>query len=156
MQNRENVYKKENIDKRTIEEIGRVLSLVYRRQYEMIGERLKAIGISALHSVVLINIFRHPGLNQKELAELISIDKATVSRILNSLDPKAYIKRSPDASDHRYNKLYLTGLGKEVVQKSMDIQVGMWLEILNEIPQSDRENIMNGLHILGNCFGFSD
>lgn len=141
-------------EKQTIEEIGRLLSLIYRRQYEMIGVGLKKTGLTALHSVILVNIYRHPGINQNELAELISIDKATVSRILLSLEPKNFIEREPDEADHRFNKLYVTKLGERKVEESLDIQINIWLAAVQGMPQADREELMRSLRQLGGFFGF--
>jgi len=104
---------------------------------------------------VLVNIFRHPGLNQNELAELISIEKATVSRILMSLEPQKLIERRPDETDRRFNKLYVTDLGEEKVKESLDIQVHIWMTALAAMPQPDREELRERLVQLGECFGFA-
>lgn len=155
MKNIRSVYHDSQTEKRTIEEIGRMLSLIYRRQYEQIGDGLKKTGLTALHSVVLVNIYRHPGLNQNELAELISIEKATVSRILMSLEPQKLIERQPDETDRRYNKLYVTRLGEEKVKESLDIQIHIWTVALAAMPQPDREELRARLAQLGECFGFA-
>jgi len=154
MENVKSIYNSSQKEKKTIEKIGRMLSLVYRRQYELIGEGLKKTGLTALHSVILVNIYRHPGLNQNELAELISIDKATVSKILISLEPKNFIDKIPDEADRRFNKLYITKSGEHKVKESLDIQINIWMNILKDIPQADREELMKRLHQLGECFGF--
>lgn len=154
MNNTQSIFGSDDKERRTIEQIGRILSLVYRRQYEMIGEGLKKTGLTALHSVILVNIYRHPGLNQNELAEMISIEKATVSRILISLEPQKYIIRKPDETDHRFNKLYVTELGEEKVKESLAIQINIWQDVLKDMPQTDREDLMNRLCQLGSYFGF--
>jgi hypothetical protein len=65
MQEIRTVFDPQDVETRTIEELGRTLSNVYRKQYERIGENLRPLGITSLHSVILVNLFRYPGLNHQ-------------------------------------------------------------------------------------------
>jgi DNA-binding MarR family transcriptional regulator len=145
MQEIRTVFDPQDVETRTIEELGRTLSNVYRKQYERIGENLRPLGITSLHSVILVNLFRYPGLNQNQLVDLISIDKASVSRILRSLEPQGLIRKELDETDHRFYRVFLTALGEETVVKSLTIQVNIWKELLREVSQKDR---LTMLHVL--------
>jgi hypothetical protein len=106
-------------------------------------EKLKTIGLSALHSVVLINIYRYPGLNQNELAQLISIDKATVSRILNSLEPREYIERPPEPGNGA-TRSFGSRKGARPSCGEHGSSGGRVAGSIEGVPQAERVRIMRG------------
>ncbi|WP_338344238.1 MarR family winged helix-turn-helix transcriptional regulator [Fructobacillus evanidus] len=56
----------------------------------------------------LIRIVEHEGLTQSDLAELIQVDKTTLSRALKKLDDRGYIDKVTDAQNKNYKQLYPT------------------------------------------------
>lgn len=135
------IYQPGETAKKTIEELGRLLSLIYRRQYERINVALKPLQITAFQSVLLVNVFRHPGLTPSQLAELISIDKATMSRILYTLISRGLMNRDPGENRRSY-RLSLTEQGEALVRRSLSMQVDVWENFLLGISQEDREHLL--------------
>ncbi len=142
------VFSTDDAERQTIEEVGKVLARLFRKQYEMIGERLKGMGITDLQSVILINIYHFPGINQNQLAEFIAMDKATISRMLHNLEPKGFIIREANESDRRFNKLYLTPSGEQIVQQNLNNNVNLWLEVLNGIPLERFTQFLDSLNLI--------
>lgn len=58
---------------------------------------------------VLTVISRHPGITQKELAEALGIQPASVSELLMKLERKGLVLREKDERDRRSIKVHLTG-----------------------------------------------
>ncbi|SHJ48390.1 DNA-binding transcriptional regulator, MarR family [Dethiosulfatibacter aminovorans DSM 17477] len=129
-----------------IREMGKYLSLFYRKLMLIIGNDLKAINMTTLQSIVLINIKRHEGVNQNELASVVGIDKASVSRVIRDLENRNLLFKEIDQSDRRHFRLFLTDKGKEEVEKSVEIQMRIWLDCMKEI-NSEELNISKEMMI---------
>lgn len=61
---------------------------------------------------VLTVISRHPGITQKELAESLAIQPASVSELLMKLERKGLVLREKDEQDRRSIKVQLTEDGQ--------------------------------------------
>ena len=57
---------------------------------------------------VLTVISQHPGITQKELAEILSIQPASVSELLMKLERKGLVLREKDENDRRSTMVHLT------------------------------------------------
>ncbi|OCT12838.1 MarR family transcriptional regulator [Paenibacillus pectinilyticus] len=60
--------------------------------------------------------FQQP-ITQKALSEKLLIDKTTTAKAISKLEAEGYVRREVDTSDNRYQLLYLTEAGHEVVPK---------------------------------------
>lgn len=83
--------------------------------------------------LVLLFLNEYPEMTQKEIAELVFKDNASMTRMINTMVKKNYIKRSMNASDRRRYKLEITKKGKEV------------LNILPPIIHHNRNSSLKGI-----------
>ena len=65
--------------------------------------------------LVLLFINEYDRLTQKEIAELVFKDNASMTRMINTMVQKKYLKRSMNNEDRRRYKIELTLKGKDVV-----------------------------------------
>jgi len=80
-----------------------------------ISSKIKDITID--QGLVLLFINEYDGLTQKEIAELVFKDNASMTRMINTMVQKKYLKRSMNHEDRRRYKIELTDKGKEEVKK---------------------------------------
>ena len=66
--------------------------------------------------LVLLFLNEYPEMTQKEIAELVFKDNASMTRMINTMVKKNYVKRSMNNNDRRRYKLELTAKGKEVLE----------------------------------------
>lgn len=66
---------------------------------------------------VLALIAQHPGISQKELAEALSIQPASVSELIRKLERKGLILREKDERDLRSIRVRLTDEGQALLAK---------------------------------------
>ena len=83
--------------------------------------------------MVLLFLDKHSELTQKEIAALIFKDNASMTRMINLMVNKKYLKRSMNKVDRRRFTLELTAKGKDV------------LETLPPIILSNREKSLEGI-----------
>lgn len=112
------------------ESFGRYISVIYRYLQILLNHRLNSYGIGSGQYIFLSTLYNNEGISQKELTNLIKIDRATTAKALNKLEKNGYVNRVQDTEDRRYHKLYLT-------QKGME-----FIPILNSI-QDDLTNMLN-------------
>ena len=83
--------------------------------------------------MVLLFLDKHSELTQKEIAALVFKDNASMTRMINLMVNKKYLKRSMNTIDRRRFTIELTAKGKE------------GLETLPPIILSNREKSLEGI-----------
>ena len=86
---------------------------------QKVSAEIKDITID--QSLALIYLAKFPDLNQKQLAELLFKDNASLTRILNLMVKKCFLKRSMNLKDRRRFILEVTPKGLEVIDKILPI-----------------------------------
>ena len=92
------------------------LMLVIKDTYKVWANYMKSVamesGIPDSYRLVLTFLLRNPGASQKELAEHCNITTSSISQTVKEMHLNGYIKKSPDESDMRFLRLYLTDKGE--------------------------------------------
>lgn len=58
-----------------------------------------------------------PGIDQATLADLLSLDRATVGGLVDRLESKGLVQRTLDANDRRARRLHLTPRGRVLLKQ---------------------------------------
>ena len=77
-----------------------------------LDEKLKSYEISARQCAYIITIAENPGITQDRLAELLYVNKSSVTRRLSCLEDKGLIKRELNSSDQRQMLVFPTDKAK--------------------------------------------
>ena len=104
------------------------------------------VTISQCHAIVEIGRSGEVSLN--ELAELLALDKSTMSRTINNLVEDGLVIRELDPEDRRYVKIKLTDKGIKIfkdIEESMD---RYYKAIFNSVPEEKREQVLDSLKLL--------
>lgn len=83
--------------------------------------------------LLLIILNENADYSQKEIAELLFKDNASITRIIELMVKKNYLSRKAHESDRRKFNLEITKKGKETI------------ELLSPIIRTNRETALNGL-----------
>lgn len=97
------------------ESFGRYISSIYRHLLILISQEFREYGIGSGQYIFFGEIARNEGISQKDLSNLIQIDKATTMKAIKKLEQEGYIYRVQDPADKRYNNLFLTEKGKDFI-----------------------------------------
>ncbi len=98
-----------------VERIGKQISILYRQIQKFINKQMQPYGLKYSDHAFLIHISQNPGINQRCLARLLSIDEAVVTRALKKLEDNGFVLREKDAGDMRSFCLYLQPRGQELI-----------------------------------------
>lgn len=88
--------------------IGRWVSILDRLMKMYYDRGLAGSEIGWGQQFYVEYIFDHPGASPQEMAEVIRVDKATLTKIIKKLTQIGYITVVPDEKDRRVKHLYLT------------------------------------------------
>lgn len=96
--------------------IIRGFGILYRTFLTYISKSLSSKNLSFSDSVLLVNIGDKEGISQEKVADSLSIDKAAISRSINQMEIKGYIRTERSTVDKRAKELYLSDSGKKLYQ----------------------------------------
>ncbi|MBI9011713.1 MAG: MarR family transcriptional regulator [Clostridiales bacterium] len=128
--------------------IGKYIGAIHRHQQVMVNNQLRQYGIGSGQYIFFLTIFKNPGISQKELTELIKIDKATTAKALKKLEEQGYIYRTANEDDKRYNRLYLTEAGIKFQPKLIEILDDITEMISRGINDEQYDEIVKSLKII--------
>ncbi len=96
---------------------------------------------------LIVEIGRKPGISVKELAEMLRIDKSSVSRFVEDLVQKEFVVRKPSVEDRRFVTLHLLSKGQERFEKIEHDMHYKFKEVLENIPENKREQVIESLRL---------
>ena len=79
--------------------------------FKEFGRQLSAFDISPAQFSVLCVIDANPGVNQLAIAQLLSIERAGLGRLVDHLEGRGLVRRTASAINRRYYVLHLTDQG---------------------------------------------
>jgi len=114
------------------------------------GSSCSQVTLAQCHT--LVEIGRVKNISLKHLALLLTLDMSTMSRTVDSLVKKNYVKRTASETDRRSVDIQLTNIGLELFN---DIETKMnnnFARIFELMPQEARPNVMKSLDIIIEAF----
>ncbi|MGN7457334.1 MarR family winged helix-turn-helix transcriptional regulator [Paenibacillus pasadenensis] len=94
---------------------GPYISAIYRHMQVLISAELAPHRIGSGQYMFLMAIAQQEPLTQKALSEKLLVDKTTTAKAIAKLEAEGYVRREADPADQRFQLLYLTEAGREVV-----------------------------------------
>lgn len=108
------------IDSSTIP-VGNLIAMIARGQQIYLNHHLDALDINATQFHLLIEISNQCDINQENISKRCNINKGAVARSIKKLEDKGLVIREIDENNRRQNKVSLTELGCETLDKSIRI-----------------------------------
>lgn len=110
---------------------------------------LSPYGLSLLHSNVLLTMARlGEGVSQRELAEAMVIDAATMVRTIHSLTEGGLVRRQIGDNDQRVRTLWFTSAGREMPLKIQKTLSKLREQVLAKADQNDLEAALRLFHLM--------
>ncbi|MDN2567671.1 MarR family transcriptional regulator [Aquibium sp. A9E412] len=70
---------------------------------------------------MLMNLYRHPGLSQHDLARRLLVGRSNITMLLPQLEKQGLLRRESDENDRRVLRLYLTPDGEARLKQALAI-----------------------------------
>lgn len=124
---------------------GKWIAVIHRKTQIYWNRELKEYGISASEFPLLFEVYQREGITQDELSLMLALDKAAVTRTIQSLTEKGIVERRKDADDHRCNRIFLTEKGRALQEPINKARVQLSNRLMNQMSQEERQEF---LHLL--------
>jgi len=105
--------------------------------------------VAQCHAIVEIGRAKEMSLN--ELAQLLALDKSTMSRTTNNLVESGLVVRELHSEDRRYVTIKLTEEGRAVLQSIEGSMELYYKSIFSEIPEDKRAQVLESLQLIINA-----
>jgi DNA-binding MarR family transcriptional regulator len=103
--------------------------------FDRIGRLLRPLDVSAAGGLVLGLLRDNGALSPSQLGERMIVTRATVTGVVDSLERRGYVRRTPNPADRRSLLVEITPRGREIVQEVRTLihrNERDWLAVLSE------------------------
>ena len=128
--------------------LGFLLADISRMARKEFDRRVRDLGLTRAQWLFLFNLARQPGCSQSELAELLQMEKITISRQADRLEKAGWIRRSDHAADARAYHLELTPRAQRIIARLDDRAERLRSDYLQGIPSLRREALAADLALI--------
>ena len=124
-----------------IHDVARLLRVLYDRQ-------MASIGLTRSQWWLLTYLFFKDGINQSELAILMDIEKAPLSRLLDRMEMKGWVIRKNENKDRRIKNIYLSESVKPLISSMREKAANYRGESLSVLTDKDLNKLKDILQLL--------
>ena len=107
------------------------------------------IELTKVQLILLKKLKEMDGQPQNNLAFLTNRDKASLARLITTMEKKNLVARIPSKSDHRINHIYITKHGLDILKKAAPIMIEAIEQIQRDIPEKDIEVVIETMKKIG-------
>lgn len=104
-------------------------------------------GVNTSQCFLLVEIGRKTGVCAKELAEILRVDKSSISRSVEELVQKGYVNRETSREDRRSVVLSLTESGRERFNRIEHDMEEKFRKVMAGIEKEKQEQVLEALRI---------
>jgi DNA-binding MarR family transcriptional regulator len=106
------------------------------------------LDVTASQGYILLAIPDMGSINMNDLSVKMRVANSTMTRMVDQLVQKCMVNRTSDNQDRRIVLIHLTEHGKEVRIKLKKTIQDFFSQVLNDIPEDQRAEILHSLEIL--------
>ena len=121
------------------------------RTTRAMGRMLQGIFVKAGYNItieqwaIIVNLIRNDGQFQQQLADNTFKDKASVTRMIASLQKQGVVKRTPDPVDRRQKRVFLTDIGRELFESLKPLAIQAQNRATRDVTAKDIERFKDML-----------
>ncbi|HKU97608.1 MAG TPA: MarR family winged helix-turn-helix transcriptional regulator [Vineibacter sp.] len=104
--------------------------------------------ITAPQHVVMTALFKHPGIDQVTLANLVALDKVTTGTIVSRLERRGLLRREQSSQDRRARVLLLSEAGRDLLLHMQDTVRQSQTNLLANLTQAEGKDLVRLLRKL--------
>jgi len=136
--------KSENIPELALE-LGRAMNEMKSRLRQQIQAKISEydpdLSFELLEIIGLL--WRQDGINQQEIADIVSKDKSSVTYLINSLVKRGLVKRVENKNDRRNKQIFLTPMGKQKRKTIFPWVLDLYQQAAGDIGEEEIKNAIS-------------
>jgi len=100
------------------------------------------IHITPQQFTTLARLNREDGITQKELANYLNKDYGSITRSLDGLEKRDWVRREDSSKDRRTKLVFITEQGKKIFNSVLPLQIERNRQLLNGVSEKDFEQLI--------------
>lgn len=129
-------------------ELGEAVRLFVKNMGLLERSELSCCGVSFSQYNSILEIGKAGEVNLNDLAELLNLDKSTLSKTVNNLVESGWVTRETAADDRRYVTIRLTEKGSKIFKAVKEMLEGYYVKIYEAIPEEKRGQVVESVELL--------
>ena len=105
-------------------------------------------GMSKAQWVLLMRLARHPGVTQRDLAQMMEVEPITVGRLVDRLEAHGLVERLPDEQDRRIWRLHLLPAAEPVLEALAEQRADIATMIRAGLDKDEAQVMQEGLRLV--------
>jgi len=101
--------------------VGQLLAQVCRMTGHHLKTHMETLGLHRGQGFALVHLWHHDGVPQRDLAQAMHIQPASVTNMLQRMERDGWISRERDAEDQRVVRVYITEKAKGVRKEARQV-----------------------------------
>lgn len=90
-----------------------------------LAKALAPLDIKIVQLDVLMNLYRHPGMSQHDLARRLLVGRSNITMLLPQLEKQGLLRREADVKDKRVMRMFLTEQGEELLMEALKVYTAL-------------------------------
>ncbi|MFI8963484.1 MarR family winged helix-turn-helix transcriptional regulator [Streptomyces sp. NPDC053493] len=117
---------------------SRLLAMTAARADRVVSERLAAEGARKWHYAVLVSLDEHGPASQAGLSRRTGVYRSDLVAVINELEERGHVARTPDPDDRRRNVVSLTPRGREHLERLDRLVADAQNELMDPLSVAER------------------
>ncbi len=127
-----------------------VLSKVNRKLRTVFDARVRERGLTLARARTLLTLTEQEGLYQKDLAEALEIENATMVRLIDGLERQSFVERRAVVGDRRAKQVVMTEEGKRLAQQVVQLVADMREDLLEDVTDAELDVALTVMRKMAN------
>jgi DNA-binding MarR family transcriptional regulator len=90
-----------------------------------LAAKLAPLDLKPAQLDVLMNLHRHPGMSQHDLARKLLVGRSNITMLLPQLETRGLLRRESDEKDRRILRIFLTGAGEALLARALTVHAAL-------------------------------
>ncbi|MDD3597218.1 MarR family transcriptional regulator [Sulfuricurvum sp.] len=108
----------------------------------LMESRLQEYDLTHLQFSIMMNLYKNTTTTQKELLKYVYGDEASITRLIDRLELKGYIKRTQSLEDKRKKNILLTDEGLSLVKKLSRFAQEINQELIKDLTPEEAKTLL--------------
>jgi DNA-binding MarR family transcriptional regulator len=127
---------------------GHLIRRLHQISMAIFSEECATFGLTSVQFSALSAIRANPAADATRLSALIAFDRSTLGDVLERLESKGWILRSPSPSDKRIKLLRISPAGSKILDDVTPDVLRVQERLLEPLDPADRSEMMRMLTLL--------
>ncbi len=134
-----------------MDNIGQLNAAIYRNLTGILNLKLQDTPIRGGQYEFLYLVAHNEGITQKEISQLLLVNKSTTAKAVKSLTSLGYVRKEQIPEDKRSDRLYLTEKGKLLKTRILDTVSDLISITTSNLTTKEAEQVVYLLNVILNA-----